>query len=438
MSVTRLVPDWVVPIQPQAVVLTDHDVVIEGSVIAAVLPRDQAAQQFPAAEVVSLPGQVLLPGLVNTHTHAAMTLLRGFADDLPLLEWLEQRIWPTEGRWVDAEFVADGTTIACYEMVRGGTTTFNDMYFYPGEAVASAQRAGLRIVAGITYVAAPTRYASNEAESIERGIAAADQWRDTDRVTFALAPHSTYAASVASWERAGSLAADLGVGIHSHINETWGEVERHIAHHRRPSIQWLADQGALSPTFLAAHAVHMTDHDLAIAAEYGVGVSHCPSSNLKLASGFAKVKKMMDAGITVGIGTDGAASNNRLDMFQEMRTAALLAKAVAKDGAAVDAHTALQMATLSGARALGLADLIGSVVPGKQADLISVDLTGADQLPIYDVASHLVYVNARTDVTNVWVAGERIVADRTCETVSAHEVRELSDRWHRDLAGARP
>lgn len=378
----------------------------------------------------------MIPGLVNTHTHAAMTLLRGFADDLPLLEWLEKRIWPTEGRWVDEEFVTDGTLIAGWEMVRGGTTTFNDMYFYPGEAIAAARRIGMRIVAGITYVSALTRYASSEQESIERGLAVMDQWRGTDGVDFLLAPHSTYGASVESWQRAGTLAQELDVGIHTHLNETWGEVERHIAQHRRPSVQWLADHGALSPRFLAAHAVHMNQHDFDLAAEHGVSVSHCPSSNMKLASGFAKVQRMLDTGINVSIGTDGAASNNRLDMFQEMRATALLAKAVARDGAAVDAHTAIRMATLNGAAALGMADRVGSIEPGKAADLVAVDLSSANNAPVFDVASHLVYVCSRGDVVNVWVGGEQVVVDRECVAVSGAEIRELGASWQRRITSA--
>lgn len=431
----RLAPEWVLPIQPDGEVLTGHSIVIDDSRITAVLPEAEAAQNYPTASVIPLPGQVVIPGLVNTHTHAAMTLLRGYADDLPLLEWLEERIWPTEGKWVDENFVTDGTLIACWEMLTGGTTTFNDMYFFPSEAVAAARRAGARIVAGITYVAAPNRYAGTEHESIERGVAALERWRDEPAVSFMLAPHSTYAASVGSWERAGALADQLGVGVHTHLNETWGEVERHIAHHRRPSVRWLADHNALAPHFLAAHAVHMNHHDLELAAAHGVCVSHCPSSNLKLASGFAKVQRMLDNGITVGLGTDGAASNNRLDLFQEMRTAALLAKAVAKDGAAVDAHTALRMATLDGARCLGLADEIGSITPGKSADLVSVDLASARSSPLYDVASHLVYVCSRDDVTNVWVRGKRVVSDRRCRTVTQDEVRDLGRSWQRRIAG---
>lgn len=432
----RLAPDWVLPVEPARTVLPGHSVVVDDGVITAVAPHGEAAQAFPDAQLMELPGQVLIPGMINTHTHAAMTLLRGYADDLPLLEWLEERIWPTEGRWVDEDFVTDGTLIAGWEMVRGGTTTFNDMYFYPSEAVAAARRIGLRIVAGITYVSAPTRYASSEQESIERGLQAADRWRGVDGVSFMLAPHSTYGASVASWQRAGSLAAELGIGIHSHLNETWGEVERHIAQHRRPSVQWLADHGALSPNFLAAHAVHMNHRDFEVAAAHGISVSHCPSSNMKLASGFAKVKEMLDMGINVSIGTDGAASNNRLDMFQEMRAAALLAKAVARDGAAVDAHTALRMATLNGAEALGMADLVGSIEVGKAADLVSVDLSSANNAPVYDVASHLVYVCSRGDVVNVWVGGRHVVQDRECVAMSGAEVRQLGSTWHdRIIAG---
>lgn len=426
---TRLAPDWVLPIEPPGVVLAEHSVIVEDTRIVALLPHEEAARRFPYASVIALPDRVVMPGLVNTHTHAAMTLLRGFADDLRLSEWLEDRVWPAEGRWVDEQFVTDGTLIAVHEMLRSGTTTFNDMYFYPDEAVTAAHAAGMRVVAGIVYVAAPTSYATDEQEAIERGVAARERWRDVPGVTFMLAPHSTYATSVASWERAGSLAAELGIGIHTHLNETWGEVERHVGQHRRPTLQWLADHAALSPDFLAAHAVHLDARDIDLAAQHGIRVSHCPSSNLKLASGFAKVQQMIDAGLTVALGTDGAASNNRLDMFQEMRTAALLGKAVARDGSAVDAHTALRMATLNGAHALGLGKLIGSVEPGKEADLIAVNLSSDDAVPVYDVASHLVYVCGRADVSDVWVAGRRVVADRTCETVSRDDVRQRAASW---------
>lgn len=422
------------PINPDAQVWPHHSVIVRDTTIEAVLPRAAAARQYPSADVIPLPGQVLIPGLVNTHTHAAMTLLRGFADDMPLLRWLEEQIWPAEARWVDESFVADGTRIACWEMLTGGTTAFNDMYFYPSAAAREAVSAGMRVTAGITYVEVATGYADGEHEYIERGLAAAEEWRGHEKVRFQLAPHSTYATTVGSWEQAFALSDEHSIGIHTHLNETWGEVERHIAHHRVPSVQWLADHGVLSPDFLAAHAVHMTAHDIAIAAEHGISVSHCPSSNLKLASGFAKVQQMLDAGITVGIGTDGAASNNRLDMFQEMRTAALLAKAVARDGAAVDAHTALRMATLNGAKALGLEDSIGSIEPGKQADLVAVDLTRGHSMPMYDVASHLVYVCSRDDVANVWVAGEHVVRDGECVTINRADVVETATMWHARIA----
>lgn len=413
----------------------DHSVVVRGATIEAVLPRAEAERQFPTAAVVALPGQVLIPGLVNTHTHAAKTLLRGYADDLPLLEWLEQRIWPAEARWVDDGFVADGTRFACWEMLTGGTTAFNDMYFYPSAAAREGVRAGMRVTAGVLYLEVATGYASSEREYLERGLAAVEEWRGHERAQFMLAPHSTYATSVDSWENAAALCETQGIGIHTHLNETWGEVERHISHHRIPSVQWLADHQVLSPNFLAAHAVHMTKHDIALAAEYGVTVSHCPSSNLKLASGFAKVQQMLDAGITVGIGTDGTASNNRLDMFQEMRTTALLGKGVARDGAALDAHTVLTMATLNGATALGLDHLIGSIEPGKQADLVSVDLTDATSVPMYDVASHLVYVCGRNDVANVWVGGDLVVRDRECLTVSRAEVIANAQQWQERISG---
>jgi 5-methylthioadenosine/S-adenosylhomocysteine deaminase len=428
----------VVPVAPGPRVLEWHTVVVREDRIHEVLPTSDGRRRYPDATRVDLRGQALIPGLVNAHTHAAMSLLRGLADDMPLMEWLQTRIWPAEARFVSDQFVADGTAVAALEMVLGGITTFNDMYFFPQGAIRSAVATGIRIQSGLTYVATPTPYARSEDEYIERGLDAVAAWQGTPLVSFAWAPHSTYAASTESWDRLPQLLEAHPFPLHTHVQETLDEVDRAVAQDGLTPLARIHRAGLLRSPFAGAHGVHLRDGDLDLLAGSGASIVHCPSSNLKLASGIAPVVAMLTSGVNVAIGTDGAASNNRLDMWQEMRAAALLAKAQTGDAAALSAHQALTMATLGGARALGQEALIGSIEVGKAADLVSVDLSGVAAQPTYHPISHLVYVAGREDVTNVWVAGRPVVVDRRCTTVDTNEVLARCDDWREQIWSGRP
>jgi 5-methylthioadenosine/S-adenosylhomocysteine deaminase len=371
----------------------------------------KAGIQFADYERVDLPEHVLIPGLVNAHTHAAMALLRGLADDLPLMRWLEERVWPAELRHLSPRFVRDGTALACAEMLRGGITCFGDMYFFPEAALEAALEAGMRAALGLVVIDLPTPYASDPADYLRKGLAVRDRHREQPLASFCLAPHAPYTLSDATLRQVATLAAELDLPLHMHVHETADEIERSLAEHGVRPLERLRRLGLVEPALMAVHAVHLDEHEIALLARHGCSVAHCPSSNLKLASGFAPVHSMLESGINLALGTDGAASNNRLDLFTEMRTAALLAKGVARDPAAMPAHAALRAATLGGARALGLGARIGSIEPGKSADLAAVALRAPELAPCYDPVSNLVYAAGREHVTHVWVGGELRVRD---------------------------
>ena len=401
-----------VPVEPAGAVLEDHAVAVRDGLIEAVLPAEQAAAAYPAYETLELPGHALIPGLVNAHTHAAMSLMRGLSDDLPLMLWLQEHIWPAEARHVSPEFVRDGTLLACAEMLRGGVTCFNDMYFFPEASLEAALGARMRSAQGIIAIEFPSAYASDAEDYLRRGLAIRDRWRDEPLVSFCFAPHAPYTVSDATFRRIAALAAELDLQVHVHLHETAEELERSLAEHGARPLERLRRLGLLGPSLIAVHAVHLDEAEIELLARHGCSVVHCPSSNLKLASGFAPVDSLVKKGVNLALGTDGAASNNRLDMFQEMRTAALLAKAVAGDAQALPAHAALRAATLGGARALGIERIAGSIVPGKSADLAAVDMRAPELAPCYDVVSHLVYAAGRENVSHVWVAGELLLQER--------------------------
>jgi len=404
-------PRWLVPVEPAGSVLAEHAVAVRDGKIEAVLPAAQARASFAAYERIALDEHVLIPGLVNAHTHAAMSLMRGLADDLPLMRWLEEHIWPAEKRHVSAQFVRDGTLLACAEMLRGGITCFNDMYFFPQAALESALEAGMRSAHGIIAIEFPSAYAADAADYLRKGLEVRDRYGDESLVSFCLAPHAPYTVSDATFRQIATLAAELDLPVHVHVHETEQEVQRSLAEHGVRPLERLRRLNLLAPNLIAVHAVHVSDEEIALLARHGCSVAHCPSSNLKLASGFAPIGKLAAAHVNIALGTDGAASNNRLDMFQEMRSAALLAKAVAGDVQAMPAHAALRAATLGGAQALGLAERIGAITPGRAADFAAVALRGPELAPCYDVVSHLVYAAGREHVTHVWVAGELRVRD---------------------------
>jgi 5-methylthioadenosine/S-adenosylhomocysteine deaminase len=397
-------------------VLEGHVVAVSDGRIEAVLSCGEADSRYGSYERIELPNHVLIPGLVNAHTHAAMSLMRGLADDLPLMRWLEEHIWPAEMKHVSADLVRDGTLLACAEMLRGGITCFNEMYFFPDAALDAALAAGMRVAVGIIVIEFPTPYASDPADYLRKGFALRDRHLDQRLASFCLAPHAPYTVSDATFRQVATLAAELDLPVHLHLNETEDEIRRSVSEHGVRPIERMRRLGILGPGLIAVHSVHLERHEIDLLGSHACSIAHCPSSNLKLGSGFAPIEALRKAGANICIGTDGAASNNRLDMLQEMRTAALLAKAVARDAEAFPAHAALRAATLGGAQAIGIGELTGSIVPGKAADLVAVEMRAPELAPCYDPVSHLVYAAGREHVTHVWVAGEaRVIGGRLRE-----------------------
>jgi 5-methylthioadenosine/S-adenosylhomocysteine deaminase len=423
---------WVLPVEPWEVI-DDGAVAIDAGEIVTVGPAAQVAAQFPQAPRVRLPEHVLMPGLVNAHTHAAMTLLRGFADDVPLMTWLHERIWPAEGRWVDPQFVADGTRLAAAEMLAGGVTCFSDMYFFPVEAIEAARAAGIRILSGQVVVDATTNYASDAAEHVEKALTVIHDYQGVPGVHLALAPHAPYTVSDEIFAELVGYCEQFDLPLHTHVHETRAEVDQGVAQYGVRPLERLDRLGVVTSRLIAAHAVHLTDAEIALLAERDAAVVHCPASNLKLASGVARLTDWLGSGLRVGFGTDGVASNNRLDLLDDVRLASLLAKGTSGDAAAVPARQALHTATLGGARAIGLGDSIGSLSAGKAADLIALDLGGFEVAPLYDVASHVVYCAQRQHVTDVWVAGRRLKDDGQLVREDPHELAALARRWQQRI-----
>jgi len=425
---------WVIPVNPARRVLEDHSVAVRDGRIIAVLPRAKAHAAYLAAECVSLPRHALIPGLVNLHTHAAMALLRGFADDMPLMQWLQDRIRPAEARHLSPQFVYDGTLLACAEMLRGGVTCFNDMYFYPGDAARAALDLGMRAALGLIVADFPSAYASDADDYLSKGLAMRDGLREQPLLSFCMAPHSPHTLSDKSFARLITLAEELDLPVHTQVHETADEIELSLLQHGVRPLERLRRLGLIGPNLIAVHAIHLTQEEIGLLAQNGSSVAHCPSSNLKLASGFAPVARMLAEGVNIGLGTDSPAANNRLDLFQEMRQTALVAKAVSADARALPAHRTLSMATLDGARALRLDHAIGSIEPGKFADLTAVEFSAPDLLPCYDPISHIVYAAGRENVSHVWVAGRLLVEDRMLKTPPKNDLENLGILWQNRLS----
>lgn len=430
---TLISAKWVIPIEPHGMVHTDYAIAIHEGRIIELLPIKEADRYQPTTRI-DLQDHALLPGLINAHGHAAMSLMRGIADDLPLMEWLNEHIWPAEQKFVNAEFVYDGSLLACAEMLRGGTTCFNDMYFFPEETARAAEQAGMRAVVGLIVINFPSAWAQDADEYISKGIDLHDRLRNNPLISTAFAPHAPYTVADAPLERIRTLAEELDIPIHMHVHETSHEVDESEKELRLRPLARLEKFGLLNPNLVSVHMTQLTDSEIAHYASSGAHVVHCPESNLKLASGFCPLHKLQQAGVNVALGTDGAASNNDLDMFGEMRTAALLAKAVAKDASVVPAEEVLRMATINGAKALGLAQEIGSLQAGKTADLIAVDLSGIETEPLYNPVSQLVYATGRDRVTDVWVAGKHLLKGRELTTLDTDAILEKARSWHHKLA----
>ncbi len=429
-----LLPTWLVPVEPAGVVLKDHGLGIRDGRIAFIGPRTSALK-LSAREVRELPGMLLSPGLINAHGHAAMSLFRGLADDLPLMTWLEKHIWPAEAKWVDEAFVRDGTDLAIAEQLKGGITCFCDMYFYPKVASDCVHNSGMRAQIAIPILDFPIPGASSADEAIRQGIELFGDLKHHPRIKITFGPHAPYTVNDDNLEKIRVIAEELDAGIHMHLHETAHEVQRAIEQTGERPLARLGRLGLLGPRFQAVHMTQISEDDLALLVESNTSVIHCPESNLKLASGFCPVERLWQAGVNVAIGTDGAASNNDLDLLGETRTAAMLAKAVAGSATALDAHRALRMATLNGARAMGMESEIGSLEVGKAADIVAFDLSGLAQQPIYDPVSQLIYATGRDCVKHLWVAGKQLLDDRQLTRMDEQQLTAMAIAWGQRISG---
>ena len=420
---------WVLPMEPDGRVLEDHAVAIRGGRIVAVAPADEARERYDATETLERPGHVLLPGLVNAHTHAAMVLLRGRAENLPLGRWLRNAVWPLERRWVDPEYVRDGTELAIAEMLRAGITCFSDMHLWPDVVAQTASAAHVRASVGLVVTEAATGWAGTADECIDRGMRLRDEYRGDPLVSTHFAPHAPYSASDATLTRVRRLADELDIPVAMHLHETAWEVEQSVAAHGRRPLARLATLGLVSPQLVAIHMTQLEAEDLDLLAETGASVVHCPESNLKLGSGICPVAKLLGRGVRVALGTDGAASNNDLDLLAEARIAGLVSAGVAASPGELVAADLLRMATLDGASALGLGEVTGSLVAGKWADLCCIDLRAARSWPVHDVATAVVYAASSQQVTDTWVAGRRLLGDGRLLLMDESAVLARAEAW---------
>ena len=429
-----LLPTWLVPVEPAGVVLKEHGLGIRDGCIVFIGPRAEALK-CNATEIRELPDVLLAPGLINAHGHAAMTLFRGLADDLPLMTWLENHIWPAEGKWVDEDFVRDGTDLAIAEQIKGGITCFSDMYFFPKVASERVHNSGIRAQIAIPILDFPIPGASSADEAIRQGVELFGDLKHHERIKITFGPHAPYTVGDGNLEKIRVIAEELDASIHMHVHETAFEVQQAVEQTGERPLARLGRLGLLGPRFQAVHMTQISDEDLALLVESNSSVIHCPESNLKLASGFCPVERLWQAGVNVAVGTDGAASNNDLDLLGETRTAALLAKAVAGSATALDAHRALRMATLNGARALGIEAQVGSLEIGKAADIVAFDLSGLAQQPVYDPVSQLIYATGRDCVKHLWVAGKQLLDDRRLTRMDEQQLGATARHWGQRISG---
>ncbi len=432
--ITLIHPAYLVPVIPSGVVLEDHCLAIEQGMIVSLLPWHQAEGAFPGAEVISLPDHVLLPGLINMHTHSPMTLLRGYADDMDLHVWLREHIWPAEQEFVGSSFVADGTRLAIAEMLRAGTTCFNDMYFYPHAIARACQDAGIRASIGVPLIENQAVSASDIDTYFEQGLELYQEWSSEDLLSFTFSPHAPYTVSDQTLRRIDIHSGELGVPVHMHLLETEWEIKHSLQDHDVHPLRRLKDLNLFDSRLQAVHMTQLSTEDIAILADAGVHVVHCPQSNLKLASGICPVASLLEAGVNVSLGTDGAASNNDLDLLAEAQTAALLAKGISGDAEVVNAFQALEMITINGARALGMESRIGSIEAGKEADLCAIDLSAPETQPLHHVVSQVIYAASRRQVSDVWVAGRRVLDSGRLTSIDLEETVSRARLWSARLA----
>ena len=425
---------WIIPVDDNNQVLENHALVINHGRIIDISPSDSVDQRFDAADRIDLTGHALIPGLINSHTHASMSLFRGLADDMPLMDWLNNHIWPAEQQWVGEEFVADGTRLAVAEMIKSGTTCFNDMYFFPDVTAQVAAHANMRATVGLIVIDFPSSWASDQNDYFDKGLKVHDQYRDHPLINTAFAPHAPYSVSDEPLKRVQMLANELELPVHMHVHETADEVKLGLENHQMRPLARLDKLGMVSPALMAVHMTQLNEEEIQLIADAAANVVHCPQSNLKLASGFCPVADLLSNGINVALGTDSAASNNNLNMFEEMQTAALLAKGVANDASALPAHQALRMATINGARALGIADETGSLEIGKAADISAIKLDNIATEPVYNPVSQIVYASQASDVTDVWIAGKQVLKNRRLTLMDENQIMEKARDWREKIS----
>ncbi len=428
---------WVIPMDPPDARLEHHAVAVSDGRIAAIIPSAEAQYSISASEVIELNEHALIPGLINCHTHAAMNLLRGLADDLPLMDWLHHHIWPAEQRWVDSDFVRDGTRLALAEMLRGGITCFNDMYLFPDTTAREAMAVGIRAMIGLILIDLPTVWAKTPEDYLGKALATHDNYRGQSLIRTAFAPHAPYSVSDQMFHRVISLSEEMDIPIHTHLHETREEIQNSMEKYGMRPLQRLQKLGAVSERLIAVHATQLEAKEITLLAQAGSHIVHCPESNLKLASGICPVPELLNAGVNVGLGTDGAASNNNLDLFGEMRTAALLAKAHGNDPAVLPACDTLALATIRAAQTLGLDEYIGSLKTGKQADMAAVNLGCLETQPVYDPVSQLVYAAEKSQVSDVWVDGNALLRNRSLVSLDTVAITRTARAWGEKIAKAR-
>ena len=424
---------WVVTMNSQHAVHEHYAVVIHQTKIIDILAINDAHLKYSAKNIEKLTTHALIPGLINLHTHSPMSLMRGIADDVPLMDWLNKHIWPAERAVVSERYVKDATMLACAEMLSGGITCFNDMYFFPHQTALAATQMGMRAHLGLVVLEFANQYASDAEDYLQKGFSTRDHWRGDALISFAIAPHAPYTVSNKTFEKVVTFAEQLSLGIHTHLHETQDEIQQSEAQYGLRPIARMLELGVLGPNLIAAHCVHLLPAEIETLVAYGCHIAHCPSSNLKLASGIAPISKLLKAGVNVGLGSDGVASNNRADIFAEMRLSALLAKGISEDATAIPAKQALAMATINAAKAMGLDDKIGSIEVGKEADLTAVSLNDINVQPCYDVVSQLVYVCGREHVTHTWVAGELRYSHGLFAHCEPAELKEIVQLWQPKL-----
>ena len=431
---TLIHPRYLVAVKPQGIVLENHSIAIERGLIISILTRTESEQAYPEAESIELPEHVLLPGFINMHTHSPMTLLRGYADDMDLDVWLKEHIWPAEQEFLSPAFVADGARLAIAEMFRAGTTCFNDMYFFPDVLGETCLDTGIRASIGVPLIETQTAWIADIDSYFEQGLRLHDEWRSEPLLSITFSPHAPYSVSDETLRRVAVHSAELEVPVHLHLLETQWDIKHSLQHHDVPPLHRLRDLDLLNSRLLAVHMTQLSSEDIDQLAQSGVHVIHCPQSNLKLASGICPLSSLLEAGVNVALGTDGAASNNDLDLLSEAQTAALLAKGISGNAKAVDAFQALEMLTINGAKALGIDKLTGSIEVGKAADLCAVDLSCPETQPLYNVVSQVIYAASRSQVSDVWVAGRRVLDCGQLTTIDLEEVTRKAVQWQNRLS----